>query len=286
MRQPLRYPWPDLDVDDQSAPVIAVRVDADGTQAEVPDHRHRKGQLVVSLGGGVTCRVPSGLWMAPPHCGVWIPSGMAHSNRATANARLFFVYIKTELVDLPDRCCTISISPLLRELIVELADHVQHGDARGEPMISVLLGELPRMPVQQLHLPLSSEPRLKRIAAALADDPADRRTLAEWAKQVALSESSLARLVARETGLTFGRWRQQLHLIVAIRELSAGASVQSVSADLGYESVTAFITMFKKALGQPPAKYLNCVAQMTLPHSSVDQPPHPMNARFQVAMQG
>ncbi len=65
---------------------------------------------------------------------------------------------------------------------------------------------------------------------------------------MALSESSLARLVLRETGLTFGRWRQQLHLIVALRELSAGASVQQVSTELGYgESVTAFITMFKSA---------------------------------------
>jgi AraC-like DNA-binding protein len=127
----------------------------------------------------------------------------------------------------------------------------------------VLLGELPLMPVQQLHLPLSREPRLKRIATALADNPADRRTLAQWADHVALSESSLARLVAKETGLTFGRWRQQLHLIVAIRELAAGASVQQVSADLGYESVTAFITMFRKALGKSPAKYLSSVSQKT-----------------------
>src|SRR5262249_44050836 len=128
-------------------------------------------------------------------------------------------------------------------------------------LTKVLLTELPRMPVQQLHLPISSEPRLRRIAAALAEDPADRITLAEWAGRVALSESSLARLVIKETGLTFGRWRQQLHLIVAIRELAAGASVQQVSADLGYESVTAFITMFKKALGKPPAKYLSSVVQ-------------------------
>ena len=112
------------------------------------------------------------------------------------------------------------------------------------------------MPVQQLHLPISSEPRLRRIAEALAQDPADRSTLAEWANRVALSESSLARLIVKETGLSFGRWRQQLHLIVAIRELASGASVQQVSGDLGYESVTAFITMFKKALGKPPAKYL------------------------------
>lgn len=191
MRQPLRYPWLNLDVDDLSALVIAVRVDVIGTKTEVPDHRHRKGQLVFALGGSVTCRVPSGLWMVPPHCGVWVPSGMEHSNLATANARIFFVYIEPRVVDLPDRCCTLSISPLLRELIVELSDRVQNDDARGELLTRVLLTELPRMPVQQLHLPLSPEPRLKRIAAALAEDPADRATLAEWANRVALSESSL-----------------------------------------------------------------------------------------------
>ena len=263
MRQPLRYPWLNLDVDDLSTSVIAVRVDVIGTRAEVPDHRHRKGQLVFALGGGVTCRVPSGLWMVPPHCGVWIPGGMRHSNLATANARLFFVYIEPEVVDLPDRCCTLSISPLLRELIVELSDQVADDDERKDLLTRVLLRELPRMAVQHLHLPLSPERRLKRIASRLAEDPSDRSTLAEWAKRVALSESSLARLVVKETGLSFGRWRQQLHLIVAIRELASGASVQQVSADLGYESVTAFITMFKKALGKPPAKYLNSVTQNT-----------------------
>lgn len=115
MRQPLRWPWPDLDVDDVLAPAIAVRVDVTETRAEVPVHRHRKGQLVFALGGGVTCHVPSGLWMVPPHCGVWIPGGMEHSNVATANALIFFVYVEPEAADLPDRCCTLSISPLLRD---------------------------------------------------------------------------------------------------------------------------------------------------------------------------
>jgi AraC-like DNA-binding protein len=251
MRQPLRFPWVTLDVDRDAAPVIAVRVDVVGSRAEVPDHSHRKGQLILALNGGVMCRVPDGLWMVPPHCAVWVPGGMPHSNAATANARLFFVYIEPDAVGLPDRCCTLSISPLLREAIVALSDQGVADDL----LARLLLRDLPHMPVQQLHLPLSPEPRLQRIATALAEDPADRSTLADWAGRVALSESSLARLMVRETGLTFGRWRQQLHLIVAIRELTAGASVQRVSADLGYESATAFITMFKKALGKPPAKY-------------------------------
>jgi len=59
----------------------------------------------------------------------------------------------------------------------------------------------------------------------------------------------------RETGLTFGKWRQQLHLIIALQELASGVSVQNVAAKLGYESVNAFITMFSKAMGSTPAHY-------------------------------
>ncbi|MBR1160489.1 AraC family transcriptional regulator [Bradyrhizobium elkanii] len=257
----LRYPWPDLDPDDVAAAAIAVRLDVTENKVEAAEHAHRKGQLVFALGGGVMCRVPNGLWMVPPHCGVWLPGGTRHTNIATANARIFFVFIEPGAADLPDRCCTLSISPLLRELIIALSDRMQHDGGSETLVAQLLLSELPRMPLQQLHLPISPEPRLRRIAAALADDPADRRTMAEWAERVALSESSLARLILRETGLTFGRWRQQLHLIVALRELSAGASVQQVSSALGYESVTALITMFKKALGKPPAKYLSDIMQ-------------------------
>jgi AraC-like DNA-binding protein len=109
--------------------------------------------------------------------------------------------------------------------------------------------------VEHLHLPMSRDPKLRQIAEALMKDPADRGTLAQWAARVAMSERSLARLIVKETGLTFGRWRQQFHLIIALQQLSAGMSVQRVSGDLGYESTTAFITMFKKSLGKPPGQY-------------------------------
>ncbi len=40
-----------------------------------------------------------------------------------------------------------------------------------------------------------------------------------------------------------------------MRQLSSGQTVQRVADQLGYDSVTAFITMFKKAIGKPPARY-------------------------------
>ncbi|EMM5783620.1 TPA: helix-turn-helix transcriptional regulator [Pseudomonas aeruginosa] len=240
-----------------------MRVDIAEQKSEVPVHQHRQGQLVLALKGGVTCEVPNAIWMVPPRCAVWIPGQMPHSVRATANARICYLFVQPGAAQLPDQCCTLSITPLVRELVLHMADQAPEylPNSRVGRKAVVLLEELAQMPVEQLYLPTSSEPRMRKIAKMLSDDPADRRTLADWAKLVAMSERSLARLVQQETGLTFGRWRQQLHLIVAMRQLSSGQTVQRVADQLGYDSVTAFITMFKKAVGKPPARYFADITQ-------------------------
>ncbi len=246
-----------FDPDAYEQPAVALRLDVEQNDAEQPVHRHRKGQLVLALRGGVTCEVPKAIWMVPPQHAVWIPGGMPHSNRATDNARIGFLFVEPGAAPMPDECCTLAISPLLRELIQHLADQppVYPGEGATARLVAVLLEQLAAAPVEQLHLPVSRHPNIRRIVDALTADPADRTTLAQWAPRLAMSERTLARLVAKETGLTFGRWRRQLHLIVALRQLAAGASVQQVAGHLGYDSVTAFITMFKKALGLPPAQY-------------------------------
>jgi AraC-like DNA-binding protein len=52
--------------------------------------------------------------------------------------------------------------------------------------------------------------------------------------------------------MSFGRWRQQLSVMLAVEWLAGGASIQQVAADLGYESTPSFVTMFRKALGTSP----------------------------------
>jgi methylphosphotriester-DNA--protein-cysteine methyltransferase len=66
----------------------------------------------------------------------------------------------------------------------------------------------------------------------------------------------LARLVENETGMTFGRWRQLLNVVIALQRFSAGARLQQEVEELDYESVTVFIIMFKKASGKPPTAIL------------------------------
>jgi AraC-like DNA-binding protein len=53
-----------------------------------------------------------------------------------------------------------------------------------------------------------------------------------------------------ETGMTFGQWRQQVRIIKALKRLAMNEPVTAVAIELGYDSLSAFISMFKKALGK------------------------------------
>ena len=56
-------------------------------------------------------------------------------------------------------------------------------------------------------------------------------------------------------GLSFGQWRQQLRLQEAVKLLGEGKGVTEVALILGYRSPSAFVAMFRKALGKPPKQY-------------------------------
>lgn len=67
------------------------------------------------------------------------------------------------------------------------------------------------------------------MADALAADPADPRTLAEFAVHVAASPRTLARLFVSQTGLGFGRWRKQARPAVSLPLLAAGLPVARIA---------------------------------------------------------
>ena len=211
----------------------------------------------MSLHGAVSCEVENALWLVPPQHAVWIPGDTPHSCRVTQNASTCFLFIEPGTVAMPETCCTVAITPLVRELILYLAVQEPSYPAEGKTarLVAVLLEQIADAPVKELHLPISDHPKIRQISDALFSYPGDRTTLRQWAARLATSERSLARLVESTTGMSFGRWRQQLHLMIALNHLAEGQSVQNVAGTLGYDSVSAFITMFKKALGKSPTQY-------------------------------
>ncbi|MGR5063904.1 AraC family transcriptional regulator [Photobacterium sp. DNB22_13_2] len=223
-------------------------------------HSHNKDQLVLPVFGAMTSEVEDGIWMVPNQSALWIPAGQIHVNKPSTKSCFHFVYFQSDLLQaMPQKCCTLFTTPLIRELIEHLAalDQFETPDNDSDRIMDVLIQQLTTMQVQQLNFVIPDDQRLQTIANILRLHPSDRRTVGEWAEYVAMSERSLARLVVQQTGLTFGRWRQQLHVIKALQRLSDNVSVQATSDELGYESVSAFIRMFSKALGKSPGKYIS-----------------------------
>jgi AraC-like DNA-binding protein len=57
--------------------------------------------------------------------------------------------------------------------------------------------------------------------------------------------------------MSFGKWRQQLRLMQAMRFLAEGAKVTHAALEAGYSTPSAFISMFRRALGTTPTLYFS-----------------------------
>jgi len=249
-----------VDPDEVPRPVVTFGAAmADVGAFELEPHRHRKGQVLFVHSGALTCEVEGGLWIVPPRSAVWIPGDALHSVKGSGMLEGYNAFVDPDVAaNLPTTCCAISVTPLLRELLVRSA-HLpvlyEENGANGR-LVSVLLDELATAEVEDLHLPMPSDTRLRRMAEAMIAAPAERGTLEVWAKRAGLSERTLTRTILRETGMSFVRWRQQLGVMLAVKWLAGGASIQQVAGDLGYESVPSFVTMFGKVLGTSPGRYM------------------------------
>ena len=252
------FEW--IEPDDVPRPIVAFGAqmsDADGFELE--PHRHRKGQMLLVQRGALSCEVEGGLWIVPPRSAIWIPGGALHAIRATGALEGYNAFVDPAMDrQLPHACCAVSVTPLLRELLARAAHlpYFYEEDGANARLVAVLLDELAAAQVENLHLPMPSDPRLRKIVDEMIASPRDRGSLKIWAQRAAMSERSLERLINRQTGMSFGRWRQQLGVVLAVKWLAGGASIQQVAGDLGYESVPSFVTMFRKALGTSPGRYM------------------------------
>jgi AraC-like DNA-binding protein len=194
----------------------------------------------------------------PPNRAVWVPAGVEHGIEMTGKVLVQTIYLVAGISnDLPRTCCAVNVSPLLRELILHtvklgMLDESIPPQAR---LIGFLMDQLTVLPAIPLQLPLPADNRAQRAVEWLRAHPDDPGLIKSVAKRVATSARTLERLFQKETGMTFGKWRQQLRLLEAMRLLAAGRPVTAVALEVGYDSPSAFIAMFKRTLGTTPHRY-------------------------------
>ncbi|MDE7548800.1 helix-turn-helix transcriptional regulator [Acetobacter fabarum] len=226
---------------------------------DIAFHSHVKSQIIMVQSGALSCEVEGGLWIIPPRSAIWIPGGARHTIYASGALKGYCAFIDPAAGPaFLHTCRAIAITPLLRELLIRAAAlplFYKTTDAVVR-MQDVMLDELAVATVENLHLPMPGDIRLRKIVDRMMEAPSEQAAMHVWASRAGLSTRTLSRLILRETGMSFSRWRQQLCVMLAVKWLAAGMTIQQVADDLGYESVPSFVTMFRNVLGAPPGQYM------------------------------
>jgi AraC-like DNA-binding protein/quercetin dioxygenase-like cupin family protein len=228
----------------------------------VPLHFHDRDQLVYASRGVMTVRTSAGTWVVPTHRAVWIPARIPHTITMSGTVAMRTLYLNPRLAKtVPRHCCVVNVSPLLKELILQawstraLKKTIQW----QSHLISVIIDQLEAIQMVPLQLPNPSDPRALRVAALLLENPGDRRPLTHISKAAGASKRTVERLFREGVGMTFGKWRQQLRLMQAMRHLADGAKVTHAALESGYSTPSAFISMFRKTLGTTPTAYFKSI---------------------------
>ncbi|MDX9767676.1 MAG: helix-turn-helix transcriptional regulator [Ectothiorhodospiraceae bacterium] len=225
---------------------------------ECPWHDHPTAQLIHAVQGVMVVATDSGRWVVPPTRGLWMPAGVRHCIRMVGEVQIRTVYIRSDAAPgMPQECEVVGISPLMRELILAAVEVPQPycPDSRDGRLMALLLDEVALLPSLPLRLPQPTDPDLLAICRAITATPDDPSTLGTWAQRLGVDARTIQRRFARQTGMTFGQWRAQARLIMALEQLASGAKVVDVALNLGYGSPSAFASMFKRQFGVVPSAY-------------------------------
>jgi AraC-like DNA-binding protein len=229
----------------------------------VPEHFHEYDQLVYATRGVMTVYTAQGVWVVPAHRAVWIPAHVPHRIDMSGAVSMHTLYFRPRLVrGLPRACNVVNVSALLRELVIHACQYpaLERSVKLHSHLISVIVDQLDL--VQSIPLQLTSpiDRRARRVADLLLADPSDQRPLRDFCRLAGASKRTIERLFQQETNMTFGRWRQQLRLMQALRLLAEGNTITHAALEAGYSTPSSFISMFRRTLGTTPARYFDDTA--------------------------
>ncbi|MEO8697812.1 MAG: AraC family transcriptional regulator [Acidimicrobiales bacterium] len=230
-----------------------------GLRAGFRLHSHPAHQLTWTRGAPLHIRVGDSTWVLGRATALWIPAGTRHEVTAAGDTTMLSLYF------LPERCpvrwsavAAVHTGGLLGHLLDHLLDLTVGAPRRRAE--GVLFDILQPASATTVRIPFPQDDRFRRITAALQANPADARTLDDWGRAVGASARTLSRVIERETGMGFARWRAHLRIAHATHGLASGRSVAQVAHDVGFANPSAFIAAFRRVVGATPSAY---VAQRT-----------------------
>jgi AraC-like DNA-binding protein len=219
-------------------------------------------QLAYASAGVMTVHTPAGAWVVPPDRAVWIPAGAMHSVQTSGRVTLRTLFLRPALSrgQLPRLCVALSVSPLVRALVLHAAGRnmLRRDRADDRRLVRVLVDQLATLPHEPLRLPAPQDERGRAAAAHMERRPGDR--LSTVARAAGASVRTLERTFLRETGMPLGRWRRRARMLASLRQLADGVGVTAVALEVGYQTPSAFVAAFRREMGTTPGRYFGHAA--------------------------
>ena len=235
---------------------------ADGTCIET--HRHPHGQLLYTTQGTLMVNTHQGCWVVPCNYGLWIPAEVAHWTRslgATCIRTLYFAPQRTP--GMPGECAVYAISNLVRELIIETSGMDRRlPKVAGMPAWSGCCSMNWRSPESRQSTCRAPGAAPSSAVPAPCPEQDAGLGLAECAGFLGLNIKTVQRWFHEDVGMSFGTWRKQARLLIALDRLAQGHNILDVSLDAGYSTPSAFTAMFKREFGQPRAPSSSHAAEL------------------------
>jgi len=229
------------------------------TNAVCLSHSHPRAQLIYASSGVMNVVVDDQIWVVNPLQGLWIPGGMEHEVSFQKDVNLYSVFIDPSFTDgLPTASFSFDISLFLKQLLFKIISFEKEEviSVSQRRIMDVFLDELALIEPSATFLPTTNNVRLKNVVQLLLNDVSSKYTIDHYAEISCMSSRTLSRLFIKELGMNFSDWRIRLKLLEAIKRLGEKQSIKEIAFDLGYETTSAFIFMFKKHLGKTPSNYI------------------------------
>lgn len=233
-------------IDDQNLPLFTLTEDNKGTAKY--EHSHSKDQITYIESGLMKIIINTDIYLIPSGYLIYIPRNLAHNaevQRQTVSHHLYIDNIYTK--DLVSNAKMFCVSGLLKELILKMIHTGVRVSSVDVAYLTVLRFELLSLqPDNTYSLPIPSHSKLQNVLRYINDNISQKIQLTLIADHVHLSTRQLSRIFKKETGMSFSLWIQNYKVLIAIKRLPVVKMTSVVASELGYDSDSAFIHMFKR----------------------------------------
>ena len=235
---------------------------------QVPEHAHGSDQLIYAISGLMEVSSGQSMWLIPPHFALWIPARTHHRIHMSAPVSMRTLYLRTGVASrLEPRCAVLHVTPLLRELVVEIVrvGQLRTRDRYAGALRDLLIFQLQNASPMPTFVTLPREQRARAVADSILRNPAESKSMAALCAEVGVSVRTIERTFRREVGSDFESWRRQVRLTKAVELLVSGCSIKETAFKIGYRQSSAFVDLFRQTFGTTPKAWISALENLGPP---------------------